>query len=80
MEKEFKEAQLKLICTSDSMKFFVFEGPQIMSKEDKEAKKEKKEMKKGDRKGTIAPKDEKKNKLLGNILAIKKEQEEAAAK
>lgn len=40
MEKEgFKAEQLKLICTSDSMKFFVFEGPQIKSKEEKEAKK-----------------------------------------
>lgn len=61
MEKEFKESQLKLVCTSDSMKFFVFEGPQIKSKEDKEAKKEKKADKKDNRKGTVAPKEEKKN-------------------
>ena len=41
MEQNFRQEQLKLICVSDTVKFFVFEGPIFKSKNQKgSAKKE----------------------------------------
>ena len=41
MEPAFRQEQLKLVCISDNVKYFVFEGPVFVDKEKKDKKKDK---------------------------------------
>lgn len=38
MEPAFRQEQLKIVCISDNMKYFVFEGPTFIEKEKKDKK------------------------------------------
>ena len=38
MEQGFKQEHLQVVCISDNMKYFVFEGPNFAHKEKKEKK------------------------------------------
>ena len=46
MEPAFKQEQLKMVCISDNMKYFVFEGPTFVEKEKKKKDKKGEETKK----------------------------------
>ena len=83
MEPAFKQEQLKIVCISDNMKYFVFEGPVFVDKE------KKKKDKKGEEKKGEEKKEELKvpdggagGGLLGGLLSAKaakeKEEEEKA--
>ena len=50
-----QQNQLKLVCVSDNMKFFVFEGPCFVDKEKKKDKDRKKSTIMGDQKEDAKP-------------------------
>lgn len=58
----FRGDQIKLVEVSDSGKFFVFEGPKFLTKEEKEAKKKKKKARKENKK-----QDKKDKKAAGGL-------------
>ena len=72
MEPAFRQEHLKIVCMSDNMKYFVFEGPTFVDKQKKKAEK-------GKDKEEAKPTES--DNLLGGLAALKAKQEaEAKAK
>ena len=69
MENSFKQDQLKLVCLSDNVRYFAFEGPVFKEKTEKKNKKDKE-----------AANEEKKPALGGGLLdGVLKAKGESAA-
>ena len=79
LEPAFKQDRLKIVCISDNMKYFVFEGPVFVDKEKKKDKKAE-----GEKSKAPVPDGGAGAGLLGGLLSAKaakeKEEEEKARK
>ena len=75
MEPAFRQEQLKLVCISDNVKFFVFEGPVFVDKEKKSKNKKGEEPRKTEGVGLPAPTGPGGTGLLGGLLSAKAEKE-----
>ena len=84
MEPAFRQEQLDIVCISDTMKYFAFEGPNFAARERKEKKGHKKGGKKEEetkKEGESKKEEAKKGGgLLGGLLSAKAEAEAAEEK
>jgi hypothetical protein len=66
MEPAFRQEHLKIVCISDNMKYFVFEGPTFVEKQKKKVEKDK---------GKEEAKTDASANLLGGLMQEKARQE-----
>ena len=77
MESGFRQEQLKMVCMSDNVKYFVFDGP-VFTEKVKKPKKDKGDQDGKDRRQSKAV--EAPSGLLGGLMSARKEKEKQSEK